>query len=116
MYLRRPLELQQGVLLQKNQEPLPKKVTEASEPLSIIKSGMGNSRNLASGNPLPLSPPITVLIKNLTLEGNEWLEALKNMSLDLGPSSQAHRGSDTLKSDLSSGDSPISKASLLHRG
>jgi hypothetical protein len=84
-------------------------VAEGSEPLSIIKSGMGNSRNLASGNPLPLSPPIIVLIKNLTLEGNEWLEALKNMSLDIGPSSQAHRGSDTFKSDLSPGDPPSPK-------
>jgi len=34
------------------------------------------------GNPLLSSPPIIILIKNLTLKGNEWLEALKNLSIN----------------------------------
>jgi hypothetical protein len=74
---------------------------EGPKVLRIIKSEMENSRNLASGNPLPLSLPITFLFKNLSLEGNEWLEALKKLSLDTSLSTHAHRGSYTFELDLS---------------
>jgi hypothetical protein len=55
---------------------------EGLEKTSLTTLDTGSSRSLVSGNPLLSSPPITVLIKNLTLEGNEWLEALKNLSLN----------------------------------
>jgi hypothetical protein len=84
-------------------------VAEGPEVLSIIKSGMENTRNLVSGNPLPPSPPIIVLIKNLTLDGNEWLEALKNMSLDHQSHTVRPQTLDSSEIDLSPEDSPIPK-------
>jgi hypothetical protein len=38
------------------------------------------------GNPLPPTPPFIVLINNLNLAGNEWLEALRNLSISTRPS------------------------------
>lgn len=62
---------------------------EGFRPTSLINVGSGSTRTLVTSNPLPFSPPITVLIKNLTLEGNEWLEALKNLSINTGPTPHA---------------------------
>jgi hypothetical protein len=53
--------------------------TSTSSPISDF------SKTLSSGiSPCPL-PPITVLINNLSLEGNDWTEALKNYLLTLSP-------------------------------
>jgi len=41
---------------------------------------------LAMSNPLSPTPLFTVLINNLNLAGNEWLEALRNMSISTRPS------------------------------
>jgi hypothetical protein len=78
---------------------------EGHEKTSLTTLDTGSSRTLVSGNPLLSSPPITVLIKNLTLEGNEWLEALKNLSINNVSSSFPESFSDCNK-ETSLSDAP----------
>jgi hypothetical protein len=69
--------------------------TKEVEDLSIFKTLSDNVKGMASSNPLPPSPPFTFLINNLNLEGNEWLEALINMSLSTRPTQIVTRPLDT---------------------
>jgi hypothetical protein len=62
-------------------QPTERQAEEGHEKTSLTTLDTRSSRTSVSGNPL-LSSPITVLIKNLTLEGNEWLEDLKNLSIN----------------------------------
>jgi len=84
-------------------------VEEGSRPSSLVNIGLGSTRTLVSGNPLTFCPPITVLIKNMTLVGNEWLEGHKNMSINIGPTPQTERGSETYKEGPPSGNPPSPK-------
>ena len=68
-----------------------------------------SSMGLVMGKPVPPTPPFIVLINNLNLEGKEWLEALKNMSLSTRPSQIVTRPMDTSVIGFSLVDPPSSK-------
>jgi hypothetical protein len=99
---------------QKDFSPSPERQAEEGHGItSLTTLDSGSSRTLVSGNPLLSSPPITVLIKNLTLEGNEWLEALKNLSLNNVTTSFPERNSDSYKETSLSDDPPSPKRLFL---
>jgi hypothetical protein len=75
------------------------KATTEVENFCISKTWPDFVPNSVPGISLSSSPPITVLINNLNLEGNEWLEALKNMSLSTNSSQLASRPLVTLEID-----------------